>query len=84
MGDLFSLPANWLGLCEFRLSSILCAFVSDSHFSHTLALREARALRAPELYVFICVHTHSAALPRFPLWCLRLLTSVLRWKSIRM
>ena len=52
--------------------------------SHTLALREARALRVPELYVLICVHTHSAALPRFSLWCLRLLTSVLRWKSIRM
>ena len=64
---LFSSPANWLALCEFQLSRILCAFVSDNYFSHTFTHREARALRVPGFSVSICVHTQYAALPRFSL-----------------
>ena len=74
IGDLYSLPANWLALCEFQLSCILCAFVSDSYFLHTLTRREARALRVPELFcLYLCAYTICCFASSLPLWCLRLL-----------
>ena len=62
IGDTFSLPANWLGLCALQFSPILCAFDCDSNLTHTLSLREAGtcATRSWSLCPHLCAYTHRS------------------------